>query len=254
MATHPRSGSLRTAVRENADIDSSSDQYAHRFKGAVGRWFLHIQTRITLEALAGLPAGSTVLDVGGGHAQVAPPLVEAGYRVTVVGSDASCGHRLEPWTSSGRCRFDVADLLDLPYDNAAFDAVICYRLLAHSVNWRRLIGELCRVSGQRVVLDYPSRRSVNIISRRLFDMKRSIEGVTTRRFSLYDRREIARAFGDAGFKVAAEQPQFLMPMVLYRLAGSARFARMAEWPARRVGLTRLLGSPVIVRADRRRSA
>jgi ubiquinone/menaquinone biosynthesis C-methylase UbiE len=253
MASHPRTIPLRAAVRENADVDSSSDQYARRFSGAVGRWFLDVQTRSTLDALAGLPHGATVLDVGGGHAQAAPPLIAAGYRVTVVGSDPSCGHRLLPWTSIGQCRFDVADLQHLPYDEASFDAVVCYRLLAHSVNWIRLVGELCRVAAHRVVADYPSRRSVNIISRRLFDMKRSIEGVATRRFSLYGRREVADAFDRAGFRVATEQPQFLLPMVLYRLAGSARFARAAEWPGRATGVTRLLGSPVIVRADRRRA-
>jgi ubiquinone/menaquinone biosynthesis C-methylase UbiE len=240
------------AVHENADIDSSADRYARRFSGPVGRWFLDVQTRITLDALAGLPPGATVLDVGGGHAQVAPPLVEAGYRVTVAGSDPSCGKRLEPWTSTGRCRFDVADLRHLPYDDASFDAVICYRLLAHSVNWVRLVGELCRVAADRVIADYPAKRSVNVISRLLFDLKRSVEGVTTRRFSLYGRQEIADVFAGAGFLVAAEQPQFLMPMVLYRLAGSAHFARVAEWPGRTTGLTRVLGSPVIVRADRRR--
>ena len=106
-------------------------------------------------------------------------------------------------------------------------------------------------AAHRVILDYPARRSVNFISRRLFELKRSVEGVMTRRFSLYDREEIAAAFQAAEFEVAAEQPQFLLPMALYRLAGSAQLARLAEWPGRMTGLTRVLGSPVIVRADRR---
>ena len=110
-----------TYVREQADVESSSEEYARRFGGPVGRWFLATQTRVTLDALAGLPPGSTVLDVGGGHAQVAPPLIEAGYRVSVAGSEAACGRRLVPWTSVGLCRFDVADLLHLPYDAGAFD-------------------------------------------------------------------------------------------------------------------------------------
>ncbi|MDQ2673475.1 MAG: methyltransferase, partial [Chloroflexota bacterium] len=76
-----------TPAREDADVESSSEAYARRFAGPVGQWFLELQARLTLESLAGLPPGATILDVGGGHAQLAPPLVEAGYRVTVVGSD-----------------------------------------------------------------------------------------------------------------------------------------------------------------------
>jgi ubiquinone/menaquinone biosynthesis C-methylase UbiE len=238
-------------ARENADVEASTDEYARRFEGSVGRWFLEVQARLTLAALAGLPESATVLDVGGGHAQLVPPLLGAGYRVTVVGSDRSCGRRLEPWTSAGRCHFDVADLQHLPYADRAFDAVICYRLLAHSVDWRRLVGELCRVAAHRVLVDYPSRRSVNFVSHRLFDMKQSIEGGTTRRYQLYGRGEIAGGFARAGFQVAEERPQFLLPMALHRLSRSARLARAAEWPARVLGLTRALGSPVIARADRR---
>jgi ubiquinone/menaquinone biosynthesis C-methylase UbiE len=238
------------APREDADVDASTDQYARRFEGPVGSWFLEVQTRLTLAALAGLPRGAAVLDVGGGHAQLAPPLIDAGYRVTVVGSDRACGRRLEPWTSAGRCAFEVADLHRLPYADQAFDAVLCYRLLAHSVDWRRLIGELCRVAARRVIVDYPSRRSVNIVAQGLFGMKQSIEGGTTRRYAMYGREEVAGGFEQAGFRVTEEWPQFLLPMALYRLGRSARLARAAEWPARALGLTRAFGSPVIARADR----
>jgi len=252
MVSRGQAKALRpNTVRESADLESSSEAYARRFDGPVGRWFLQVQTSATLAALAGLGEGARILDVGGGHAQVAPPLIEAGYRVTVVGSAPACGQRLGPWLETGRCEFRAADLHHLPFDDGAFDAVVCYRLLAHSVNWTRLIGELCRVAGGRVLVDYPSRRSVNVVSRRLFDLKRSVEGVMTRRFSLYGRQEIAEAFAAAGFRVTGEHAQFLFPMALYRLAGSAAFARAAEWPARTLGLTRVLGSLVIVRADRR---
>lgn len=251
MASHQHTASENTAEsRENADIEASSPRYALRFSGPVGRWFVESQTRMTLECLAGLPKGSAILDVGGGHAQVAPPLSEAGYEVTVAGSDPVCGELLLPWSSTGRVKFEVADLLHLPYADKTFDAVICYRLLAHSVNWMRLVGELCRVARHRVIVDYPSRRSVNVIADGLFDLKRSIEGVTTRRFALYGRRQVNQAFERAGFSVVKERPQFVLPMVLYRLVGSVHFARAAEFPPRMLGLTRWLGSPIIARADR----
>ena len=85
----------------------------------------------------------------------------------------------------------------------------------------------------------------------LFRIKNSIERGTTRPFALYGRGEIARAFERAGFAVTRVRPQFLLPMALYRLAGSVRLARTAEGFARALALTSLLGSPVIARADRR---
>lgn len=243
--------SVSRPPREDADIESSSERYQRRFRGPVGRWFLDLQRRLTLACLEGIPPGAQILDVGGGHAQVAPALLDAGYAVTVVGSDPSCGRLLEPWTEAGKCRFEAADLLALPYKNHAFDAVICYRMLAHSVNWTGLIAELCRVSRHRVIIDYPARRSVNILSSSLFDLKRSAEGNSTRRYALYGRRQMARAFEQSGFRVTVEHPQFLLPMVLHRLTGAAGLGRALETPARIFGLTQAFGSPVILRADRR---
>ena len=216
----------------------------------MGRWLLEEQTRLTLLALAGLPRGASILDVGGGHAQVTPPLLEAGYELTVVGSDRKCADRLTPWVSSGQCRFHVADLQQLPYRDIEFDAVVCYRLMAHSVNWRSLVGELCRVSAQRVVLDYPSLQSINRVSDRLFGMKQRVEGGTARRFALFTRAEVRDAFSGSGFTVREELPEFLWPIALHRLSRSARVARSLEWPGRVLGLTPRWGSPVIVRADR----
>jgi SAM-dependent methyltransferase len=237
------------ALVEDADIGASSEDYARRFTGAVGRWFVETQTRITLSLLRTLPVGASVLDVGGGHGQITPPLIEAGYEVTVLGSDPKCRNRLEPWLSRGLCRFEVADLRHLPYRGSYFDAVVCLRLLPHSVSWTELIAELCRVADRSVVVDYPSLRSANIVSSRLFEMKRGIE-LNTRRFRTFSPRHIRAAFAAHGFEVRAEQPQFLFPMVLHRLTNHILISKAAEIPGRLLGLTRWFGSPVIARADR----
>lgn len=235
--------------REDADIETSSDDYTRRFAGSVGRWFLEVQTRTTLDLLADLPPGSTILDVGGGHAQLAPHLAAAGYRVTVAGSTPACGARLAGLVSQGRCSFEVADLRTLPYEKGTFTAVTCFRLLPHSTDWQRLVGELCRVARVAVVTDYPSKRSVNAFAEGLFLLKRRVEQ-NTRPFALFHPAEIAQALARHGFAVRAPRPQFLLPMVLHRMVQSAGLSRAAEWPLQLVGLTRLLGSPVIVRADR----
>ncbi len=237
-------------LREDADIGTSSEDYARRFTGGVGRWFVATQSRLTLGLLRALPAGASILDVGGGHAQIAPPLIEAGYEVTVVGSDPVCAARLEPWIAQGRCRFDAADLRSLPYPDRSFDAVVCLRLLPHSIEWTALVRELCRVARRSVVLDYPSSRGVNAFSSRLFHIKRSIE-LNTRRFLIFTPQQVNNAFREQGFTVREERPQFLFPMVLHRLTNHAKISRMVETPGRLLGLTRWFGSPILIRADRR---
>jgi SAM-dependent methyltransferase len=237
---------------EDADVETSSEDYARRFSGSVGEWFLDLQAQTALDLLRDLPAGGSILDVGGGHAQLTGPLLGAGYDVVVAGSDGSCGARLAPWRENRRLRFEVVNLGALPYPDQAFDAVLCFRLLPHSVAWTRLVRELCRVARRAVVVDYPSSRSVNIIADRLFRLKHRIER-NTRPYTVFQRAEVRAAFAAQGFEVRRECPQFLLPMVLHRWLGWAPLARLLELPGRLTGLRGILGSPVIVRADRLRS-
>ena len=234
---------------ENADVETASEEYARRFAGPVGEWFLERQTRSTIELLRGVPAGSRVLDVGGGHAQLTPALVEVGYEVVVLGTAPSCAERLARWIDAGRCRFELGNVIALPYPERSFDAVLCFRLLPHVVAWRRLVGELCRVSRGPVVFDYPSRRSANVVADRFFAAKKRVEG-NTRPFALFHPNEIAAELREYGFGISATRPQFVWPMVLHRLLANPRWSRALEAPADWVGATRWLGSPIVVRADR----
>ncbi len=242
----------RVADDAMPDVVTSTQAYAERFAGPVGRFFLEVQGSLTLAALSHLPPGSAVLDVGGGHAQLTPYLVDAGFKVVTLGSDPSCSRRLAPWLQNDACRFEVADLLDLPYAPESFDAVVAFRLLAHMPRWREFLAGLCRAARDCVVVDYPSLHSLNRFADRMFAFKQEVEG-DTRPFAVYEPREIRRAFQAEGFRLDEAHPQFLLPMALYRSLGSARFARALEGTGRITGLTRLLGSPVIAMARREES-
>lgn len=235
--------------RETPDVETSSAAYAARFEGEVGAWFLEVQERIVRELLADLPTGSRVLEVGGGHGQLVGPLTDAGHEVTVLGSETVCAERLRPELARCSACFAVGDLLNLPFPSKAFEAVLAFRLLPHLKRWRRLIGELCRVSRHAVVVDYPSRRSFNVAAGLLFGAKAKVEE-NTRPFTVFPPAAVADAFEIHGFAVARERPEFLMPMALYRAVGSRTFARGIEGAGRRLGFVRFLGSPVVVRADR----
>jgi SAM-dependent methyltransferase len=248
LAAPGAAGAAETAVPA-ADVETSSEGYARRFAGEVGAWFLEAQARITLDLLAPWP-GARVLDVGGGHAQVTGPLVEGGYDVTIYGSSEACASRVRPWTDGGRARFVAGRLDRLAPADRAFDVVVCYRLLPHLEGWRGLVAELCRVAARAVLVDYPTRRSLNAAARPLFALKRGVEG-DTRPFAVFADADVRDAFLANAFTPTARKPQFVLPMALHRAVGMAALSRVAEGLSAVLGLRRLLGSPVILRAERR---
>ena len=236
-----------TIPTESPDLDSSTEDYASRFAGPVGEYFLDVQWNI-VESM--LPRGRCrVLDVGGGHGQLAGRLSEAGYDVSILGSDDSCVPRLNRLFVPGSFEFITGDLLDLPFDNQTFDVVLAFRLLPHLRHWQRFVGEICRVADQRVILDYPDLRSVNWFGEKLFGLKKSIE-TNTRRYTCFHRNQIRTAVKQNGFDHCDLQGQFLAPMALHRLCRTPWLSKLIENPFRRIGITNILGSPIICKADR----
>ena len=215
----------------------------------MGAWFLEVQARITLDLLRPWPR-ATVLDVGGGHGQILGPLLDAGHDVTVYGSAESCRDRIAERLDGARARFQAGDLLRAPWPAAAFDVVVSYRLLPHVAAWRELLGELCRLARRAVLVDYPTRRSVNAAAGALFAAKRTVEG-DTRPFAVFRDKDVEATLAARGFRRTARRPEFFFPMALHRALGTALVSRTLEAGARTLGLDRALGSPVILRAEPR---
>lgn len=241
---------------ETADIETSSDGYAGRFAGPVGEWFLTVQEQIVLGMIGNLPGGQTsnnepsVLDVGGGHGQLAGPLCRAGFRVMVIGSDQSCSRRISHLLSGGKCSFQVGNLVDLPFADQSFDTVLCFRFLPHCTQWPKLIGELCRVARKQVIVDYPSRRSFNAVVPLLFGAKRRVEK-NTREWTNFSHSDIRDQFAAHGFTTSRLKGQFFLPMALHRAMKAKGLSAGLEAVCRVIGLTALFGSPVILETRRR---
>jgi SAM-dependent methyltransferase len=231
-----------------ADIETSSEGYAARFKGPTGAWMLGIQERVTLDLLksAGI---SSVLEVGGGHGQLTAPLVHAGYKVTVHGSDAICQRGVADLVAAGRCQFTVGSFLQLPFPDRSFDAVVSVRLIMHSSEWPRVISELCRVARRTVVVDYPTVTGLNALSPLLFGAKKRLEK-NTRTWRNFSHLEVEQVFAAAGFKPAERRGQFFFPMVIHRTLRMRAVSSVLEGSTGLLGLNRRWGSPVLARFDR----
>ena len=235
-------------AREAPDVETSSEDYARRFAGEVGEYFLAIQAETVLDLLAPWPR-ARVLEVGGGHAQLAAPLAEHGFQVTVTGSAEVCRERLDRSLPPGSFAFEVCDVRRLPFPDRSFDVVLAVRLLTHLEGWREALAEMCRVARRAVIVDYPDTRSFNRLYGALFFWKKAVEG-NTRTFRCFSPGEVIAECRRHGFGHPAVHRQFFVPMVVHRALGRAGISRTLERASGLLGLTRALGSPVVLRVDR----
>jgi SAM-dependent methyltransferase len=234
------------------DLETASESYAGRFAGPVGAWLLRVQQNLVLRLLAGRrDEPLAVLEVGGGHGQITSALLADGHRVVVHGSRLACAHRLRPLLErqDQPLAFVVADLWQLPFPDRAFDAVIGLRLLAHVERHEDLLAEMARVSRRQVVVDFPPLLSANLLNPLLFWTKRRIEG-NTRPFFCYRPRQLQQPLCAAGFGQFRIEKELFLPMVVHRQMRRPRLSARVEDVARRLGLTRLLGAPVLLAATR----
>jgi len=221
-----------------------------RFSGPIGALIADTQARQIAAFLAPLE-GKRILDVGTGTGRAAIALAKAGAIVT--GVDAS---REMLAVAERRAReegaavtFTHGDAHRLAFPDRGFDAVVCLRVLMHTPDWRASLGELCRVAADRVVFDYPSLHSAAAIQaavRRvthLFD--KSVEA-----YRVFAPSAVTGVLEGAGFRVAGEHRQFVLPIALHKTVNSAAWTARVEGALDRAGLMRRLGSPVTVVAER----
>ncbi|RMD87402.1 MAG: class I SAM-dependent methyltransferase [Candidatus Dadabacteria bacterium] len=229
---------------ETSDRATCTEGYSLRFNGETGKWMLSVQEDIILNMLS-QEGVKTILDVGGGHGQVAIPLAHNGYDVTVLGSSAECRKMISDEIEAGRLRFIVGNPLQLPFPNKSFDAAVCIRLLSHTLNWKRLLRELCRVSRKCIIVDYPSFKSFNAVSGLFFPLKKKIEG-NTRPFRVFFDKEVIEALSSTCPGTLKLKREFFLPMVFHRVLKNAKVSRWLELIFAHMGLTFYFGSPVIL--------
>lgn len=233
--------------RETPDIETSSDDYARRFAGPAGKYFLSIQEKAFQCVLPARPDCS-VLEVGGGHGQLVPVFLRRNCELTILGSDESTHRRVRTSFPEATIEYVIGDVLKLPYEDNSFDLVVAVRLISHIEAWETLLDEFCRVARHSIIIDYPSWISLNALTPVFFSMKKSLEG-NTRNYTSFFRWQLSKVLRRHEFEVTRTWNQFILPMFLHRALHGARWLQVVERVCRSLGLTALLGSPVVMRAD-----
>jgi SAM-dependent methyltransferase len=221
-----------------------------RFGGPIGELIAAEQGRV-LANFVGRIKDRRILDVGTGTGRAALLMARGGARVTAV--DAS-DEMLAIARRHGEeehlaVRFLVGDVHRLEFGDRDFDVVISLRVLMHAADWRQSVAELCRVADRLVIIDYPSAVSfaaVQAVARRVTHAL----GARTEPYRVLSHTAIARELARSRFRVRSVHRQFVLPIALHKAIGSRRLTLLSRKVSERLGLLRLLGTPVTLVAER----
>jgi SAM-dependent methyltransferase len=221
-----------------------------RYGGRFGSFLKLQEVNLYRELLGESP--SEVLDAGAGTGKLTVAFLETGSRV------ASTDFSLEmlriaranaPETASSAV-FCVADLQALCFRDRAFDCTVSSRVLMHLTNWRRGLAELCRVTRRTLVFDVPARLSfagIESFWRRKLGF-RSPSGAPS--YEAVMLRDVRETLARSGFSMAAVHRTFFLPAGLHRRLDRPELTTKVEGFLGRIGLTRLFGNPITVKALR----
>jgi ubiquinone/menaquinone biosynthesis C-methylase UbiE len=224
---------------------------AARFGGPIGRMLAETQEDVLAGFLAPL-AGQTVLDVGTGTGRAAIALARRGARVTGLDASAEMLAVAERRAREAQAAvtFVHGDAHALAFPPRAFDAVVCLRVLMHTPDWRRSLGELCRVARGRVVFDYPALARAAALEAAARRVAARL-GAKVEAYRVLPDRAVRDVLAQHGFRVRDLHRQFVLPIALHKKVGSVPATRRVEGALAAAGLRWLLGSPVTVVAERR---
>lgn len=107
-----------------------------------------------VEAILENVVGKTVIDVGCGRGYLVDRLAEAGNR-DVTGCDIVLDVSLQERTGVS---FRQAAVEHLPFEDGAFDTVVCTHTLEHVQDIQQALAELRRISRRRLVVVVPKER------------------------------------------------------------------------------------------------
>jgi ubiquinone/menaquinone biosynthesis C-methylase UbiE len=221
-----------------------------RFSGPIGRLLAETQESVIAAFLAPV-AGTTVLDVGTGTGRAAIALARRGALVTGIDASAEMLAVAERRAreAGAAVTFTQGDAHGLAFPSASFDAVVCLRVLMHTPDWRRSLAELCRVARRRVLVDYPalcSAAAIQAVTRHVAHRF----GAQVEAYRVFPDGAFRRVLADNGFRVVESHRQFVLPIAVHKMIGSAPATSRIESVLGAVGLRRLLGSPVTIVAER----
>ncbi len=189
----------------------------------------HAEMALIEQAISFIPITNPVLDIPCGAGRVAILLARKGYKA--IGADLSKPMidiaRDQIRSSNIDCAVQSQDIEKMSFQNNEFGVSICFRFFHHLPDAeirRHVIGELCRVSRNYVLISYLSPASYTMLKRRMrvvFGGKKSYQFATP-------LSELEKYFSEQGFELTKDFAQ----MPFFHTLHLAIFKRAVPNPTR----------------------
>ena len=238
------------SYRHYADPTTAQTFDDRRFGGQIGSLIASEQSRVIANFI-GRIKDRDIIDVGTGTGRAALMLARGGARVTAVDASEAMLEvaRRRAGEEGVAVKFFHGDAHALDFADRSFDIAMSLRMLMHTPKWRRCVGELCRVSQRLVIVDYPAAMSFALLESL---GRRVVHGVGLSRepYQVFADSAINAAFDRCGFRVISRHRQFVLPIAFHKALRSRRLTLKIERLLDRLGLLKLMGSPVTIVAER----
>lgn len=240
-------------------MDSAKDHYSYRvyadpevartfdqerFGTGVGEWIKQTQEQVVFSRLPDV-SGWKVIDVGAGTGRFTIAFLERGSTVVACDASEEMLKVLRSKVTNPALETKQVDAQHLPFPDHSFDCAVSFRMLMHVVDWKRALTELCRVSRDWIVIDFPPRRGFLRFAPLLHSLKKPFSKnlQAYKVLSVYEVQEVLRS---QKYEVHAIDAGYFLPIAVHRILRSTTMMRLVEKGFAAIGVTRHFGSPVTI--------
>lgn len=130
----------------------SSNMEKYESRNPLKRFFLK---RFVKRLMTMIPEQGDMLEVGCGEGMLLSEVYRLWPERKLTGVDLSESAVQEARERNPGIQIDVANALDLPFEDNSFEVVLCAEVLEHLKEPQKALAELCRVSSKHVILSVP---------------------------------------------------------------------------------------------------
>jgi ubiquinone/menaquinone biosynthesis C-methylase UbiE len=238
------------SYRVYADPTIARSFDASRFGGPIGELLKETQESLIFTMLPDV-RGWKVIDVGAGTGRLTVPFLKRGAEVTACDASPQMLEVLSEKINDPHLKVCIADAHKLEFADHEFDCAISSRMLMHVLDWKKSLSELCRVSKNWVIFDFPPRHFF-LLSAPIVQFLQSLFLKDVQKYRTFNIRKVRDELKRNDFEVLYVDHGYFLPIWIHRKIGRRGFTTSIESSFRMMGITRFAGSPLTFFARRKK--